>query len=281
MKTTCAIVGLILGACAPGRAEPAAATTGPIPLSASKVEVVGLKPLMVTSLNFPKGTKIDDIKIGSKIVQVDFDPKKNQVDIYPTVTAGMTDLNIRIGDNLYTFLLKIINAGDPIFQRSYTFEDEADDFDGALASAPIMKPFEVDTVAAIKTIERARFDPDFRQTIPEFRTLPIGRTVYWNDSPVTLVDVSQFADRDLLVFKVEWSNNIGSVLNLDSGQVRLKVANTGIPITCSQQVAAQLFPGQCDTIWLFVQGYRLSPHNDWRLLLPPDEASVQKLFPRR
>jgi hypothetical protein len=95
------------------------------------------------------------------------------------------------------------------------------------------------------------------------------------------VDVSQFADRDLLVFKIEWSNHTGSVLDLDSGQIRLKVANTGIPITCSQQVAAQLFPGQCDTIWLFVQGYRLSPRNEWCLLLPPDAASVQKLFPCR
>ncbi|HXB01758.1 MAG TPA: hypothetical protein VNV15_02940 [Opitutaceae bacterium] len=281
MKITCVIVWLILGAGALGRAETSAATTGPIPLSTGKVEIVGLKPLMVTSLDFPKGAKIDDIKIGSKIVQVDFDPKKNQLNIYPTVTEGMTNLNVRMGDNIYTFLLKILNTGDPVFQRSYTFEDEADDFDGALASAPIMKPFEVDTVAAIKTIERARFDPSFRQTIPEFRTLPVGRTVFWNDSPVTLVDVSQFADRDLLVFKVEWSNNTGNVLNLDSGQIGLKVANTTIPITCSQQVAAQLFPGQCDTIWLFVQGYRLSPHNEWRLLLPPDAASVQKLFPRR
>jgi hypothetical protein len=280
MKKICAIVWLILGACAPGRAEPLAVTTGPIPLSAGKVEVVGLKPLMVTSLNFPKEAKIDDIKIGSKIVQVAFDPKKNQVDIYPTVTEGMTNLNIRIGDDIYTFLLKVTNAGDPVFQRSYSFEDEADDFDGAVASAPIMKPFEVDTVAAIKTIERARFDPTFRQTLPGFRALSIGHTVFWNNSPVTLVDVSQFADRDLLVFKIEWSNNTGSVLNLDSGQIRLKVANTGIPITCSQQVAAQLFPGQCDTIWLFVQGYRLSPRNEWRLLLPPDAASVQKLFPR-
>jgi hypothetical protein len=281
MKIICAIAWLMLGAGALGRAEPSAATTGPIPLSAGKVEVVGLKPLMVTSLNFPKGAKIDDIRIGSKIVQVDFDPKKNQLDIYPTVTEGMTNLNVRIGDNIYTFILKILNNGDPVFQRSYTFEDEADDFDGALANAPSMKPFEVDTVAAIKTIERARFDPTFRQTIPGFRTLPIGRTVLWNDSPVTLVDVSQFADRDLLVFKIEWSNNTGGVLNLDSGQLNLKVAGTVIPITCSQQVAAQLFPGQCDTIWLFVQGYRLSPHNDWRLLLPPDAASVQKLFPRR
>jgi hypothetical protein len=281
MKTICAVVWLIIGAGALGRAEPSAGTTDPIPLSTGKVEVVGLKPLMVTSLDFPKGAKIDDIKIGSKIVQVDFDPKKNQLDIYPTVTGGATNLNVRIGDNIYTFLLKILNTGDPVFQRSYTFEDEADDFDGALASAPIMKPFEVDTVAAIKTIERARSDPAFRQTIPEFRTLSVGRTVFWNDSPVTLVDVSQFADRDLLVFKIEWSNNTGSVLNLDSGQVRLKVANSEIPITCSQQVAAQLFPGQCDTIWLFVQGYRLSPRNDWRLLLPPDAASVQKLFPRR
>jgi hypothetical protein len=280
MKTICVIVGLILGSGAPGRAETSAITTDPIPLSTGKVEVVGLKPLMVTSLNFPKGAKIDDIKIGSKIVQIAFDPKKNQVDIYPTVTEGVTNLNVRIGDNIYTLLLKIINAGDPVFQRSYTFEEDADDFDGTLAGAPIMKPFEVDTVAAIKTIERARFDRTFRQTIPGFRTLPLGCTVFWNNSPVTLVDVSQFADLDLLVFKIEWSNNTGSVLNLDSGQVRLKVANTEIPITCSQQVATQLFPGQCDTIWLFVQGYRLSPRNDWRLLLPPDAASVQKLFPR-
>jgi len=280
VKAACVIVALIFLAGVPAGAETSAATNGPIPLSTGKVEIVGLKPLMVTSLNFSKGAKIDDIKIGSKIVQIAFDPKKSQVDVYPTVTEGMTNLNIRIGNNIYTFLLKISNAGDPVYQRTYTFEDAADDFDDALASAPVMKPFEVDTVAAIKTIERARFDPAFRQTIPEFRTLAIGQTVFWNNSPVTLVDVSQFADRDLLVFKIEWSNNTGSVLNLDSGQVRLKVANTGVPITCSQQVAAQLFPGQCDTIWLFVQGYRLSPRNDWRLLLPPDAVAVQKLFPR-
>ena len=281
MKTISVIVLSIILACALGRTETSAATTGPITLSADRVETVGLKPLMVTSINFPKESKIDDIKIGSKIVQIAFDPKKNQLDIYPTVTEGMTNLNIRVENSIYTFLLKVGGAGDPVFQRTYTFEDTADDFDGALAGAPVMKPFEVDTVAAIKTIERARFDRTFRQTIPEFRTLAIGQTVFWNNSPVTLVDVSQFAGRDLLVFKIEWSNNTGSVLNLDSGEVRLKVANSEIPITCSQQVAAQLFPGQCDTIWLFVQGYRLSPRNDWRLLLPPDAASVQKLFPRR
>ncbi len=281
MKTAWGIVLLILGAGVLSRAETAAATTGPISLSVYKVEVVRLKPLMVTSINFPKGAKIDDIKIGSKIVQIAFDPKKNQADLYPTVTEGMTNLNIRIGNNIYSFLLKISNAGDPVLQRTYSIEDAADDFDGAIASAPIMKPFEVDTVAAIKTIERARFDRTFRQTIPGFRALAIGRTVFWNNSPVTLVDVSQFADRDLLAFKIEWSNRTNDVLDLDSGQIRLKAANTGIPITCSQQVAAQLFPGQCDTIWLFVQGYRLSPRNDWRLLLPPDAASVQKLFPRR
>jgi hypothetical protein len=281
MKTICATFWLMLGACALGRAETSAVATGPISLSTNKVEVIALKPLMVTSLNFPEGTKIDDIKIGSKIVQIAFDPQKKQADIYPTVTEGMTNLNVRVGNNIYTFLLKISNSGDPVFQRTYSFEDDADDFDGAIASAPVLKPFEVDTVAAIKTIERARFDRTFRQTIPAFRTLPVGCTVFWNSSPVTLVDVSQFADRDLLVFKIEWSNNTGSVLNLDSGQVRLKVANTGIPITCSQQVAAQLFPGQCDTIWLFVQGYRLSPRNEWRLVLPPEAASVQKLFPRK
>jgi hypothetical protein len=281
MKTISAIVSSIILACALGSMETSAAITGPIPLSADRVETVSLKPLMVTSIDFPKEAKIDDIKIGSKIVQIAFDPKKNQLDIYPTVTEGMTNLNIRVGSSIYTFLLKVGGAGDPVFQRTYSFEDTADDFDGALASAPVLKPFEVDTVTAIKTIERARFDRTFRQTIPEFRTLAIGQTVFWNNSPVTLVDVSQFAGRDLLVFKIEWANNTGSVLNLDSGQVRLKVAGTAIPITCSQQVSAQLFPGQCDTIWLFVQGYRLSPRNEWHLLLPPDATAVQKLFPRR
>ena len=281
MKAICVIVSLSLWTSVLCNAEPRVVTTGPISLSADRVEVVSLQPLMVTSINFSSRAKIDDMKIGSKIVQIAFDPKRNQLDIYPTVTEGMTNLNIRVGGKIYTFLLKVGHAGDPTLQQSYAFDDDADDYDGALASAPIMKPFEVDTVAAIKTIERARFDDAFRQTIPGFRVLAIGRTVFWNNSPVTLVDVSQFADRDLLVFKIEWSNNTGSVLNLDSGQIRLKAANTGIPITCSQQVAAQLFPGQCDTIWLFVQGCRLSPRNDWCLLLPPDAVSVQKLFPRR
>jgi hypothetical protein len=280
MKIAGVIAASILWAGARCGADPSS-DSGPALLSTDKVEVISLKPLMVTSLNFSKGAKIDEIKIGSKIVQIDFDPKKNQLDLYPTVTEGMTNLNIRIENDIYTFLLKISDVGDPVYRRIYSFSDTADDFDQAAATAPVLKPFEIDTVAAIKAIERARFDATFRQTIPEFRTLGVGRTVFWNNSPVTLVDVSQFADRDLLVFKIEWSNHTGAVLNLDSGQVHLLAVGTEIPVTCSQQVAAQLFPGQSDTIWLFVQGCRLSARNDWRLALPPDAESVQKLFPRR
>jgi hypothetical protein len=283
MKTIIAFIALAIAVGAMRASEtpePTGSTQEPIQLSTDRLELIGLRPLMVTSINFTQSEKIEDIKIGSKIVQITFDQKKNQIDIYPTVTSGMTNLNIRVGNKIYSFMLQISSSAPPNFQRTYTFDEGGDDFDSAVASAAPRKPFDIDTVKAIKTIERARFDHTYRETLANFRTVGVGNTAFWNNSPVTLVDVSQFADMDLLVFKIEWANDSNSVLNLDSSQLKLKVANTDIPVTCSQQVSAQLFPGQTDTIWLFVQGYRLSPRNDWQVLLPPDAAAVQRLFPR-
>ncbi|SRR5258708_2412339 len=256
-------------------------TTKPVAISSERTETILLAPQMVTSIGLPSGVKVDEVRKGSNLVQVEFNPTHNTLDIFPTVTEGATNLTVRVGSRVYTFLLKISTEENPSLARTYTFEDAGDEFDSTATQAPHLRPSEINTIQAIKTIEKARFDPAYRDTLSNFRTIPIGKTMLWNFSPVTLVEVNQFSDQDLLVLKVEWSNAAQQVLNLESGQVRLRVANTEIPVSASQQESSRLFPGQMDTIWLFVQGYRVSPRNDWRLFLPPDSDAIRRLQFRR
>jgi len=278
------VLGCILAGATPaGRVSaadaPAAEHSAVVRLDPARTETIYLRPLEVTTIAFRTKLKIDRVVKGSNIVQV-ATHEDNTFNLFPTVTEGRTNMQVTIGGRVYTFILVIAQDETPNGLHAYSTSDadgDDGDYSAATAARPL-KPQDIDTVGYIKTIEKARFDRTYRDTLSNYLNIPVGRSSLWNESPVTLVEVNWFGDVDLLVIKVEWMNNSGSVLNLNSKQVGLRITNKAIPVTASQQVASQLFPGQLDTLWLFVQGYHLAPRNDWSLTLPPDAEAVQRLL---
>ena len=248
-------------------------------LDPARTETIYLHPLEVTTIAFRTRLKIDRVVKGSNIVQI-APHEDNTFNLYATVTEGRTNMQVTISGRVYTFMLIIVQDDTPNGFHTYSTSDaDGDDGDySAAAGARALKPQDIDTVGFIKTVEKARSDRAYRETLSNYLNIPVGRTYLWNQSPVTLVEVNWFGDSDLLALKIEWMNNSSSVLNLTSKQVGLRIAHKPIPVTASQQVASQLFPGQMDTIWLFVQGYHLAPRNEWDLTLPPDAEAVQRVL---
>jgi len=108
----------------------------------------------------------------------------------------------------------------------------------------------------------------------------LGRFYSWNGCLVGLVDAAEFIDADLLVFRVQWVNRTREALYLDPTQYGLFVSGRTIPILARYKVGVGpvVYPGQLETVYLAVQGYRLSRHNDWQLGLPPDSEAVGSLL---
>lgn len=254
----------------------------PVRLDVARQESIYLRPLEVTTIAFRTRQKIDRVVKGSNIVQI-VRNEDNSFSLFPTVTEGRTNMQVTIGGNVFTFILTIAQDEIPNAYHTFTTSDAGGDDGDYSASAAVrpMKPQDVDTVGYIRTIERARTDATFRSNLSNFIAVPLGKSYLWNQSPVTLMEVNWFGDADLLVFKLEWANNTQSVLNLTSRQVDLRSGMKPITVTASQQVSSQLFPGQIDTMWLFVQGYHLAPNNDWGVLLPPEAEAVSRLLRSR
>ena len=61
---------------------------------------------------------------------------------------------------------------------------------------------------------------------------------------------------------------------------RTRSSGRTIPIIARYKVGVGpvVYPGQLETVYLAVQGYRLSRLNDWQLGLPPDSEAVGSLL---
>jgi hypothetical protein len=259
-------------------AAPSYKVNVPVILDANKSDVIHTAPRVVTTLSFAKGIQIDDIAIGSEVIKVTFDEPQNIISIYPAVASGQTNLNIRVKDTTYTIFVIISNSEAPDLRRNYTLgEDMVEDSIGN-PNAPKLKPQDIDTIGAINIIERARMDGRYRAQQDSMRSVLIGKTWLWNAAGVTLIDCTQFIETDLLVFKIEVTNRTDSILHIHAKQIGLIIAGQRIPVTACQQVNDQLLPGHSDTVWLFVQGMRISPRNNWGLLLPPESRDVKRIL---
>ena len=279
---------LLLAACLLGPATPGFSQAGNVvPITASalypdRVEEIYVAPGRVTTIVIDGKGSVDTVSIGSPIVQVNYEHKLNQLQITPLVESGETNMNVRIGRTTYVFLLKVVNDVRVQYLRTFTLigNEATDDIASAMANARALKPAEVDVMGTVRLIERARHDAVFRANYPMLKTHPLGQTYQWNDSIVYLVEVSQLADQDMLVFKVEWINRTDTALYLDVAQYGLRVANRKVPVIARYQQAlnATVYPGQHEVVYLFVQGYRLQADNYWELLLPPDATAVRRMI---
>jgi hypothetical protein len=269
---------------APAALPPAPATPPgqtPICLEPTKVENIYCAVGVVTSLEFLTQKKIETIKIGSPIAEVKFDPGRKIIDIFPKISEGRTNMNILVDGTIYLFTINIVADGSKIdFRRTFTFPQEQLNADMAqLAKAPRLKPGEIDVIAATNQIEQAQLDPVLRSKLTYYRMRPINKIYQWNGNLVHLLEAHQFVDKDMIVLKVQWLNEQNKAFYIKDSQYEVWIANKQIPVTARMQATdGTVYPGQLETVWLFIQGYRLSMDNPWELKLPPEASSVKALL---
>lgn len=252
----------------------------PIALDANRVENIYCAAGVVTSIDFITEKSIDTIKIGSPIAEVKFDPERKIMDIFPKVQSGRTNMNVVVDGTTYVFVLEIVTDQRIDYRRTFTFAREAEAGDSAMMSkAPHLKPGEIDVVGAIAQIKQASTDAVLRSKLPFYRTRAINKIYQWNGNLIYLVEGHQFVDRDLVVLKIQWLNEQNRAFYIKDRQYEVWLANKQIPVTARIQATdGTVFPGQMETVWLFVQGYRLSLNNPWELKLPPEADAIRQLM---
>lgn len=276
---------LLLAVASHSFGQPAASAQIPIragELSPDRVEEVFAAPGRLTTLAFESKLPIDHIAIGAPIIQVTYERKLNQILITPQVEAGETNMNVRIGKNTYVILVRVVNDVRVQYLRTFTLVGGllSDESVAAMEGARPLKPAEIDVMGTVKMIERARHDAVFRANYPLLRTYPMQLLHQWNNCIIYMNELTHLPERDMLVFKVEWINRTDTALYLDASQYGLRIANRKIPIIARYQraVNSTVYPGQHETVYLFVQGYRLQPDNNWELTLPPDARAVRRMI---
>lgn len=252
----------------------------PIALDPSRVENIYCAPGIVTSVEFITDKQIETIKIGSPIAEVKYDAGRKILDFFPKIAEGRTNLNIVVDGTTYVFTVNIVTDDRIDYRRTFTFAKETEEADSAIVSqAPRLKPGEIDLVSAVNQIESARTDAVLRSKLPFYRTQAINKIYQWNGNLVHLLEASQFVDKDMVILKVQWLNEQNKAFYLKDRQYQVWVANKEIPVTARMQSTdGTVFPGQLETVWLCIQGYRLSLNNPWELKLPPEASSVRALL---
>ena len=245
---------------------------------------VYLAPGRATTILLRTAKKVAAISVASPVVSYKYDKALNQLELTPAARAGGTEtnLNLRIGAEVYVILARVVNDVRAQYLRVFALEgDSGSDDEAGLARARPRAPAEVDLVGAARAIERAQSDPVFRDARPGLRLESLDQAYAWNGCIVVLADVAQFPDLDLLVFRIRWVNRTDDALYLDPSQYGLFADGRRIPVIARYKPGAGpiVFPGQLETVYLAVQGYRLSRRNRWQLGLPPDAAELSRLRP--
>lgn len=272
------LLAALLGGLGPLQAAPAPGNQ----LRPGEPAEIFVAPGRATTVQFQTPQKVAAISLASPVVTYQYDKALNQLEITPASRAegAETNLNLRIGPNVYILLVKVVSDVRAQFLRSFVLAGEPSvDDESELAQARPLAPADVDLVGAVKTIERAESDPVYRAAQPMLRFEALDGVYQWNGCLVTLAEAVQFLDRDLLVFRVQWANRTDQALYLDPGQYGLQIDGRTIPVLAryAPVPGAVVFPGQWQLVYLAVQGYRLSRHNAWRLELPPEADAVERL----
>lgn len=235
-------------------------------------------PGRATTVLLKSDRKVAAISLASPVISYKYDKALNQLEITPAVRTGgvETNLNLRIGDDVYVLLVRVVNDVRAEFVRTFLLPDARPGGDEAgLAAARAMAPAEIDLVAAAQTMERAERDAVFRGQQGQLRLVTLHQVRRWNDCAVELDELGQFLDLDLLVFRVRWTNTTADALYLHPTQVAVWAAGKRIPVTASYSPQeAVVMPGQPARVYLAVQGLRLSRQNDWELRLPPEAKDL-------
>jgi hypothetical protein len=277
------LLALPLALWAAEKADPQTGGTlsSPLILSPDSVATVNARMGMLTSVTLLTDKPVQSMMKGGPEINLMLDG--NVVHIQPLVPEGLSSLTFRVDSVTYVIRVRITPEDPTIPNPVFTFAKQGkfDELDRAVTAAPALKPSDIDINGAIRVIERAATDRDFRATLQNFQSLPIRKIYAWNHNEIHLLEAHQFADLDLIVFKISWVNQQGTAFYLHQNQYRLFIGEKQVMTQARRQLAprAIVFPGQQETVWLAVQGYKLRLDNDWNLRLPP-EASELRAYTR-
>lgn len=253
----------------------------PAVLSPDVVPTVFGRLGMITSVTLLSEKPVLSVLKGGPEINVHLDGKV--IHIQPVVPEALSSVTFTVDGT--TFVIKVrVSEEDPLVPNPvFTFAKRSrfEELDKAIASAARLKPMDVDLNGAIRTIERAADDQEFARTLRSYGAIPLGKVYRWNGCDIHLAQAHQFAEQDLILFKVVWVNTTDKAVYLHQDQYRLFVGSKRIPIIQKRQLAprAIVFPGQQEVVWLAVQGYKLRLDNDWDLRLPADAAQLQAFTP--
>jgi hypothetical protein len=232
---------------------------------------------MLTTVTFITDKPVESVMKGGPEINILRDG--TVVHIQPLVPEGLSSLTLRVEGITYVIRVRITTEDPAIPNPVFTFAKQGRfaELDHVLATAAPMKPSDIDLNGAIRTIERAASDPAFLATLRNYASLPLHKIYEWNHNEIHFLEAHQFADIDLIVFKLAWVNQQAVAYYLNQDQYRLFIANKQVPIQARRQLAPRsiIFPGQEEIVWLAVQGYKLRLDNDWELRLPPEASDLR------
>ncbi|MGH7995041.1 MAG: hypothetical protein ACREFX_01670, partial [Opitutaceae bacterium] len=142
---------------------------GPERLEPGKPEEIYLAPGRATTVVLRTDEKVAAISLASPVVTYKYDKALNELELTPTVRASgvETNLNLRIGPEVYVLLLRVVNDVRAQYVRSFALPGGGDE--EVLAAAPPLAPAQIDLVGAARSLERAETDPIFRAAQPRLR----------------------------------------------------------------------------------------------------------------
>ena len=241
------------------------------------VTTVYAKLGMLTSVTLLTDKPVESVMRGGPEINLIKD--KNVIHIQPAVVEGVSSINFRVEGITYVMRVRITQVEPVNPNPVYTFVKAAkfSDLDQVIANAPAMKPSDIDINGLVKVIERAEFDKAFRDTLHNYAIMPVNKTYVWNQCDIHFLQAYQFADLDLILFKISWVNTQTNAFYLHANQYNLFIHDRPITIQARKQLAPRyiVFPGQEEVVWLAVQGYKLRIDNDWDLRLPPDAENLK------
>ena len=250
----------------------------PVTLEPGVPAEVFVAPGRATTVLLRSEKKVAAISLASPIISYKYDKALNQLEISPAVKAGgvETNLNLRIGDQIYVLLIRVVGDVRAQFVRTFRLPDENPAGDEAeLGAVKPLAPAQLDLVAAAQTLEKVEHDAVFRAAQSNLRWEALTATQTWNDCAVQLDAALQLVDLDLIVFRVRWVNRTADALYLHPTQYGIQAGGRLIPLVARYSPnEAVVLPGESCVVYLAAQGLRLSRHNVWSLSLPLAAGAV-------
>lgn len=269
--------GSLLGAEPARQAQASGTLRNPAEISPDTVTTVFAKLGSITSITLLTEKPIESVIKGGPEINHLLDG--NVIHIQPLVPEGTSSVTFRVEGITYAIRINISDV-DPVVPNpvfSFAKQGRFEELDKALSSAGPMKPADIDLNGAIRTIDRATTDKAYRSTLKNYGVLKIRKIYEWNSNEIHFLEAHQFADIDLIVFKISWVNQQGQAFYLNKDQYKLFIGDKPVPVQVRRQLAPRsiVFPGQLETVWLGVQGYKLRLDNDWDVRLPPDAKALR------